>query len=82
MAIVLRASPNHWVVHLALQSESDSEVAVDLRMSNASAKSLAHLESSCIAAICRMKQRVGSFDQQEIMAIIDDEVDSTRAGRP
>ena len=37
---------------------------------------------SSVAAIGRVKERVAAFDQQEIMAIIDDEVNFARAGRP
>ena len=107
MATVSHPSPNHWVLHLASQSDPDSEVTVELRMSKATAQSLAHLESSriaalnpdanspvsedvgsailtilsSIAAIGRVKKRVGAFDQREIMDAIDNEVDSARAGR-
>ena len=37
---------------------------------------------SSIAAIGRVKKRVGAFDQREIMDAIDNEVNSARAGRP
>lgn len=51
MASVRHPSPKRWVVHLASQSASDSEVTVELRMSKATAKNLAHAESCRIAAL-------------------------------
>ena len=35
-----------------------------------------------MAAIARVKERTGDSDQQELMDLIEDEVDSARAGRP
>ena len=92
---------------MASQSDPDSEVTVELRMSKATAQSLAHLEASrisalnpdaispvsedvgsailgilsSIAAIGRVKKRIGALDQQEVMDTIDDEVNAVRAGR-
>lgn len=51
MASVRHPSPKRWVVHLASQSASDSEVTVELRMSKATAKNLVHAESCRIAAL-------------------------------
>ena len=51
MATVRHPSPKRWVVHLASQSASDSEVTVELRMSKTTAKNLAHAESCRIAAL-------------------------------
>ena len=50
MASVRQSSPSRWVVHLASESEADSEVTVELRMSRAMAKNLAHAEGCRIAA--------------------------------
>lgn len=49
MATVLQPSPGHWVVHLA--GQSDSEVTVELRMSEALAGALAGIESARIPGI-------------------------------
>ena len=51
MASVLHPSPTRWVVHLASQSDADSEVIVELRMSKAEAANLAHAEAMRIAAL-------------------------------
>lgn len=108
MASVRNPSPSRWVVHLASQSASDSEITVELRMSKATAENLAHAGScraaalkpgrkdlsaedvgsavlgilSSVAAISRVKDRVASSDQEEIMELIDSEVDAARARRP
>ena len=37
---------------------------------------------SSVAAISRVKERVASFDQREVMDLVDNEVDAVRAGRP
>lgn len=108
MASVRHPSPGRWVVHLASQSASDSEVTVELRMSKATAENLAHAGAcriaalnpgrkdlpaedvgsavlgilSSVAAINRVKDRVASSDQREVMELIDSEVDAARARRP
>ena len=51
MASVIHPTPTRWVVHLASQSDSDSEVTVELRMSKATADNLAHVECSRIAGL-------------------------------
>ena len=51
MASVRHPSPSRWVVHLASQSASDSEVTVEVRMSKATAENLAHAETCRIAAL-------------------------------
>ena len=51
MASVSHPSPTRWVVHLASQSDADSEVIVELRMSKAEAANLAHAEAMRIAAL-------------------------------
>ncbi len=51
MASVVQTSPNHWVVHLASRTESDSEITVELRMSRAVAESLARAEALRAAAL-------------------------------
>ena len=65
MATVLNPSPNHWVVHLASRSETDSEVTVELRMSKATADKLARLVTAQVAELhpgtpCSTSQDVGS----------------------
>ena len=37
---------------------------------------------SSVAAISRVKERVASVDQREVMDMVDNEVDAVRAGRP
>ena len=49
MTLVRHPSPNRWVVYLASQSESDSEVTVELRMSRATANRLARVGTACVA---------------------------------
>lgn len=49
MASVLRHSPTHWVVHLA--STSKSEVTVEVKMSESTARALAQAEHSRLAAL-------------------------------
>ncbi|MDE2922092.1 MAG: hypothetical protein OYL92_10535 [Acidobacteriota bacterium] len=105
MATVSQLSATHWVVHLGRQA--DSNVTVELRMSEDQARDLANLETNRIAelnptepqpaenvgsavltllasvlAIGRVKERLRTADQQEIMNLIDDEVAAERASRP
>ena len=47
----MHPTPTRWVVHLASQSKTDSEVTVELRMSKATADNLAHVECSRIAGL-------------------------------
>lgn len=49
MASVRHPSRTRWVVHLASTSEADSEVAVELRMSRATAENLVHTGCSRMA---------------------------------
>lgn len=51
MASVKRLSANRWIVYLASQSESDSEIKVELRMSKLAAKNLAYAETFRVAAL-------------------------------
>ena len=65
MATVLNPSPNRWVVHLASQSDTDSEVTVELRMSKATADNLARLVTAQMAELnlgtpCSTKENAGS----------------------
>ena len=46
MTSLTHPPPTRWVVHLASQSESDSEVTVELRMSKSTADNLANVECS------------------------------------
>ena len=108
MASVMNLSPGRWVVYLASQSASDSEVTVELKMSRETAKNLAYAETCRLAAlnperdvhpsedvgsavlgimssiqtISRVKERLASSDQEELMDLIDNEVDAVRASRP
>ena len=65
MATVLNPSPNRWVVHLASRSDADSEVTVELRMSKATADTLARLVTARMAELnpdmpCSTGEDVGS----------------------
>ena len=51
MASVRHLSATRWVVNLASQSDSDSEITVELRMSKKTADELAHAEVSRLAAL-------------------------------
>ena len=108
MASVKRSSPNRWVVDLTSQSEGDSDITIELRMSQATAENLAHVGAcryskpkyerdseqaidvgsavleilSSVVAIKRIKDRVATSNQGELMDLIDSEVDAVRARRP
>ena len=58
MASVRHPSPDRWVVHLASQSATDSEVTVELRMSRATAENLAHAQTCRIAGLNRGRKDV------------------------
>ena len=65
MATVLNPSPNHWVVHLASPSDTDSKVTGELRMSKATADNLPRPATAQIAELnpttpCTTKENVGS----------------------
>ena len=51
MASVRHPSPARWVVNLAAKPDPHDEVTVELRMSKATADSLAHAESVRVAAL-------------------------------
>ena len=51
MASVKKLSPSRWVVYMASQSAADSEVTVELKMSGATANSLAYAEVCRLAAL-------------------------------
>ena len=51
MASVVQPSPTRWVVYFESQSDSDTEVTVELCMSKAAADNLALIESSRVAGL-------------------------------
>ena len=60
MTSVSHPSPDHWVVHLG--SVSDSEVAVDVRMSRATANYLARSEFSRLTSLNIERNDLSAID--------------------